>query len=105
MNDRGMKKWAPFDSLTNSKLMKEEISKKKQYIPMPSLSSDQLQVIEQNIIEAFYNKNDIKIYYYVNGKILNKIVKIIKLDYIKKNILLNDNTTIYYKQITNTKII
>ena len=103
MSDRGMKKWLPFDSLTNTNKMKHELSKKKSRIEMPILSEDQLEKIESIIKEAYFNKDYIIIYYYINGTILNKKIKIKSIDYNKKQIILSDNTNIYYKQIVNVK--
>lgn len=101
--DRGMIKWQPFDSLTNFKKMKIDLQRKKNKKEMPILSEDQLVNIENIIKEAYFNKNKIKIYYYLNGAILNKEVKIKNIDYYKKQIILSDNTNIYYKQIINVK--
>lgn len=103
MSDRGMKKWAPFDSLTNTNKMKHDLSKQKNRVKMPTLSEDQLEKIENNIKEAYYNKDDIIIEYYFNGVIIKKQCKIKLIDYNKKQIVLSDKTRIYYKQIINAK--
>ena len=99
INDRGMIKWQPFDSLTNTKKLKHELQLKKVKVEMPILSDDQLLVLEENIKEAYYNKNYINIKYYFNGTILKKKVKIKSINYNLKSIILSDNTSIYYKQI------
>lgn len=99
MNDRGMIKWQPFDSLTNTKKMKHELQLKKEKIEMPLLSDDQLSVIEENIKSAYYNKDYINIKYYLNGAIIKKKAKIKSINYNLKYIKLSDNTLIYYKQI------
>lgn len=103
MNDRGMKKWAPFNSLTNTNKMKHDLNKQKISIKMPILSEDQLEKIDNNIKEAYYNKDIINIEYYLNGAIINKKGKIKLIDYNKKQIILSDNTKLYYKQIINVK--
>ena len=103
MNDRGMIKWQPFDSLTNTKKMKHELELNKHKIQMPSLSDDQLQEIEENIKEAYYNKDYINIKYYFNGTIINKKIKIKYINYNLKQIILSDNTLVYYKQIISVK--
>ena len=103
MNDRGMKKWAPFDSLTNTKKMKHELSMKKIKIEKPILSEDQLASIEEKIVEAFFNKDVIKIHYYYNNNILIRQEKIKAIDKNKKQIILSDNTKILFKQITNVE--
>ena len=99
MSDRGMKKWLPFDSLTNTNKMKHDLAKKKTKVEMPILSEDQLIKLENKIKEAYFNKDIVKIYYYFSGNIINKEVKIKNIDYNKKQIILSDNTKLYYKQI------
>ena len=101
--DRGMIKYQPFDSLTNSYWMKKELQKNKNKITQPTLSEDQLEEIDMKIKEAYFNKDMIKIYYYFNGAILKKEIKIKLIDYNKKQIVLSDNTKIYYKQIVSVK--
>ncbi len=101
MSDRGMKKWLPFDSLTNTNKMKHELSKKKIKIEKPILSEDQLINLDNKIMEAFFNKDIIKISYYFNNNIIKKEVRIKSIDYNKKQILLSDNTKLYSKQIIN----
>ena len=103
MNDRGMKKWLPFDSLTNTRKMKHELSKKKIKIEKPILSEDQLETIEEKILEAYFNKDVIKIYYYFNNNILIRQEKIKSIDNNKKQLILSDNTKILFKQITNVE--
>lgn len=103
MSDRGMKKWLPFDSLTNTNKMKKDLNKRKLKVEMPILSEDQLTKLEIKIKESYYNKDEIIIYYYFNGNILNKQTKIKLIDYNKKQIVLSDNTKLYYKQIINVK--
>ena len=101
--DRGMIKYQPFDSLTNSQKMKHEIQLKKNKITQPTLSEDQLEEIDMKIKEAYYNKDKVKVSYYLNGAILEKEVKIKLIDYNKKQIILSDNTKVYYKQIVKVK--
>ena len=104
INDRGMIKWQPFDSVTSTKKMTKEIAKSKNKIEMPILSEDQLIQIENNLKEAYYNSNDVTITYYFNGVLIKKNVKIKRLDYVKKQIRLSDNTLLYYKQIVKIKV-
>ena len=103
MNNRGMKKWAPFNSLVNTNKMKKDISKSKNVIKMPILSEDQLEKIENTIKEAYYDKDYIYIEYYFNNAIINKKCKIKFIDYNKKQIILSDNTILFHKQIVNVK--
>ena len=103
MNDRGIKKWQPFNSLGNTLKIKQELNKQKIKTSMPLLSEDQLEKIENNIKEAYYNKDLIIIHYYLNGNIIKKQTKIKNINYNSKKIILSDNTILYYKQIIKVK--
>ena len=101
--DRKMMKWQPFDSLGNSALMKKELAKKKLKKEMPILSEDQLNKINTKIQEAYFNFSDIKITYFFNNNIITKRVKIKKIDYNLKQLILSDNTKLFYKQVIDVK--
>lgn len=103
INDRGMIKWQPFDSVTSTKKLCYDILQKKNYQHVPLLSEDQLNDIEELIINSYYNKEIIIITYYFDGKILIKEAKIKYLDKYKKQLILNDTAIIHFKQIINIK--
>ena len=64
MHDRGMIKWAPFDSVTGTKKLCNDILKEKDYIEIPELSNEQLEEIENNILSSYYSKSNIMIFKY-----------------------------------------
>lgn len=99
INDRKMVKWQPFDSLTNTKKLTKDILKEKDRIPMPTLSNDQENELEANILEAYYNAEEIIITYYHNGYIYKKETTIKFIDKNKKQVILNDKSILYFKQI------
>ena len=103
--DRGMLKWQPFDSVMSGKKAVNEAYLKRQKIQIPILSEDQLNELNDLIKEAYYSNNTIKIHYFFSGNIIIKKAKIKNINYNKKQIILNDNTIIYYKQITKVEII
>ena len=100
-----MLKWQPIDSVMSSKNAINEIYTKKQKIDQPILSEDQLNELNELINEAYFSNNTIKIHYYFSGNIIIKLAKIKQINYNKKQIVLNDNTIIYNKQITKVEII
>lgn len=103
MSDRKMIKWKAFDSVMNSKKIVNELSKDKNKIDMPILSEEQLYELEKNII-TFYNTQEyIHIFYFQNGFIYNKINKIIKIDYILKRVIFEDNSFLKIEQIIEIK--
>ena len=104
INDRGMVKWAPFDSLMSSKKICYDILEEKSYQIMPILSDDELNEIENIILECFYNKEFIEIIYYYNGKFYKKTNKIKYIDKYKRQLILKDDFILYFKQIIKVKI-
>ena len=103
INDRGMIKWQPFDSVTSTKKMCMDILQRKDYQRFPLLSEDQIKDIEELILESYYNKDIIFITYYHDGKCLTKEGKIKYLDKYKKQLILSDTSIIHFKQIINIK--
>ena len=97
-NDRGMIKWAPFNSVVNSKKIINELTMERKKVRMPELSSEDEETIENEIINAYYTKSSVNILYYENGFLLNIISKIKKIDHIYKMIYL-DNKRLLFKQI------
>lgn len=101
MSDRGMIKWAPFDSVTSSKALVRRIANEKEKIQMPQLSEEQLDNIEENLKNAYYRNDEVVIKYYSNGKIFSKKCWIAEVDLNNKKILLSDNSKVYFGQIVN----
>jgi len=93
-SDRGIIKWAPFNSTINNKELISGILKEKKKIKMPDLSEEQKRIIENKIINAFYTGEDIKLEYFYNGMIFTLNERIKKIDstyhkiYFKNQILL-----------------
>ncbi len=98
MIDRGIIKWQPFNSCFNGKNIIEDIKKDKDYVSYPSLSEDQLEILEKQIIEAYNLRLNISLSYYYDGRINNLKGKINYLNSEKKILYLN-NKNLYLKQI------
>lgn len=103
-NDRGIIKWAPFNSL-NQKEMINNLLKERQKTKKPILSLEQQKELEEKIIEAFYDQTKIKIFYFKNGYILNTITKIIKIDHTFKKIYLSNHTFLIFTQILKINVL
>ena len=97
--DRGIIKWAPFNSVTPSKELINRLSKEKLKISKPVLSEEQLENLQNNLFEAYNNELESIIRYYKNGMILNEKSKIKVLDLSHNRIILNNNKAIYFNQI------
>lgn len=96
--DRGIIKWQPFESVTSTKSMIREINKEKSKIKHPLLSEEQINEIEQNLLLAFYEQNEIEIFYYKTGSIIKVKSNIKKIDSIHHKIYLK-NITLLFEQI------
>ena len=96
--DRGMLKWAPFNSVVSNKEIIYAIQKEKSKIKMPCLSDDQKLNIENKLIEAFYENKKIAIKYFLAGKIFYKTGSIKKIDPIFHKIYF-DNLILIFEQI------
>lgn len=97
--DRGIIKWAPFNSVTPSKELINRLDKEKQKVAKPILSEEQLELLQNNLLEAYNNELESIIKYYKNGIIFNEKAKIKVLDLSHNRIVLTTNRVIYFNQI------
>lgn len=105
MHDRGMIKWAPFDSVIGTKKMCYDVLEKKDYNEMPILSEEQLENIENIILSSYYSKCNIEIIYYYMGKYYKIIDKLKYIDKLKHQIILSKGKILCFNQIINVKYI
>ena len=89
MMERGMVKWAPFNSVINGNDVKKVLNDKKNKISKPNLSEEQIEEIENSIINAYSNKTSTTIIYYYSNKFIQINGIITKLDPINKRIFIN----------------
>ena len=102
MQDRGYKKWAPFNSVINGNILVNELLKNKKKINKPTLSEDQIELLNEKIYEAYTNHIKVKLsifkdmnIYEINGYINN-------INTTNKSITFN-NSYIYLNQIIAIK--
>ena len=69
MQDRYIK-WAPFNSVINDTKIKNEIIKKQSKINKPTLSEDQIIVLNDKIFEAYTNHIKVNIFIF-NSNIID----------------------------------
>lgn len=99
MRERGMIKWAPFNSVINGEQVKKELKEKQDSIIKPTLSDEQLLELENIIKECLENGDEVIIEYYKNHHlevIEGKITKIIPAS---KKIIINNQTSLYFYNI------
>ena len=100
MQDRGYKKWAPFNSVMNDKILINEILKNKNKINKPTLSEDQIEFLNEKIFEAYTNHLKVKLSIFKNMNIIELIGYINNINVSKKSITFN-NSYIYLNQIVD----
>ena len=100
MQDRGYKKWAPFSSVINGKILINELLKDKSKINKPTLSEDQIEILNEKIFEAYTNHLKVKLSIFKNMNIIEIIGYINNINPTKKYITFNNNY-IYLNQIIN----
>lgn len=98
MEDRGMKKWRPFNSVTPSR----ELLKKDNPISKPDLSKDEISVFEELITDSLYTHSSVTITYLEDGLIKTLSDYVVRIDPIKKNIYLKTKM-INFRQIYKVK--
>lgn len=94
MNDRGMKKWKPFNAVVSSK----ELLNGEEYLLLPELSECEIMEYEEILVISMYTHSKVKIIYIENGQKKEITDYVINFDTIKKNIYLNSKT-INFRQI------
>ena len=99
MSDRGMVKWAPFNSVINGNQVLKEIKFVKSKMSKPVLSEEQIANLEEKIITSYSENSMIKLYYYKNEHINIINGRITKLDSVNKKIIINNKTSIYFNNI------
>lgn len=99
MNDRGMIKWQPFDSVISSKRVIKKILAEKEKISSPTLSVDQLTQLQEQLLNAYYNQEQIRLSYFYNGKIFIIIGLIKEINPSKKTIKFSNNKLIHFEQL------
>ena len=95
--NRGQIKWAPFNSVINTKDIIDDIYTNKVDI-MPTLSEEQTNNLEKKIINAYYEQVQINIKFFYNNKILNSFGTIKKIDFTYHKIYFN-NFVLMFDQI------
>ena len=103
MHDRGMIKWAPFNSVLNSKYLIKEIENDKAKIYKPSLSDEQMEYLENKIFESYFNVIPIEITIYQKGYL--KIIKgtVTKILKAQQKIVLDNGKDIHFCEIVKIK--
>ena len=102
MNDRGIIKWQPFDSVISSAKIKKEVANQRNIITKPILSEEQKINNENDLIQAYHDNITINITYFKSNKMYKLSKRIIKINYVNKKIIFEDYSYIFFDQIIST---
>lgn len=100
MEDRGMIKWQPFNSLINGNEVINSILKEKGKIKKPIISEEEKSEIEAKIIDAYFTQIIVNITYFKNGNLTKVEGKIKKIDQVYKLVYLNEAKLLFNQIIS-----
>lgn len=97
--DRGIIKWAPFDSLVGYHSMLQEMKARLKKRTKPILSEDDLETLNRNLQNAYEHNLEIECRYYKKGYFITTFATIVRLDFVYKRIILSTKETIAAENI------
>ena len=100
--DRGFIKWQPFNSVVPSKEVLDNLNTKEIKVK-PTLFPEKEEILNEQVKEAYYSKNKIKITFYEQNQIKNIETIITKIYPNNNTIELNNHKIITFSQIINIK--
>ena len=103
--DRGIMKWAPFESLDGRQDVLEELIFNLGKKNITTLSNDALALMDENAKYAVENNKNVSITYYSDGYTYSTIGKINKIDQINKTILLDTNEKISVDDVLRLEVL
>ena len=99
MSDRGIKKWAPYKSLTEQDFTMKSQKEKDQKIEKPTISAEFAEEINDILVN--YHNELLTIEYYRNGKILSISDRIKKIDTYERKLILFSRRSILLNEIVS----
>ena len=98
MQDRNYSKWAPFNSVINSKKILNDLIIQKRKILKPTLSQDQIDYLNDAIFEAYTNRIKVELFIFKNNNVIKLTGFVNNINVSKKYITFN-KTHIFFNQI------
>ena len=99
MSDRGIKKWAPYKTLSEQDFNMSKQKEKEEKIEKPTISAEFAEEINEILVN--YHGELLTIGYYRNGAILEATDRIKKIDTFEKKLVLCSRKTIMIKEIVS----
>ena len=101
MNERGMKKWAPYKSLIEQEKYLKKAHQDNEVIARPVISSDEADKINEILVN--YHGEELEVSYWRNDKINTISTILVKIDPVNKKIVLPERKTIYFNELISLK--
>lgn len=95
--ERGMKKWAPYKTLTDQYEKLYELRKEREKIEKPRISQEKADEINEILVN--YQNEELKITYYKKGEIIKLISPIFKIDAFNKTLILVNGLRVEFKNL------
>ena len=99
MSDRGIKKWAPYKTLSEQDFNMTKQKEKEEKVEKPTISAEFAEEINEILVN--YHGEELIIKYYRNGKILEIKDRIKKIDQYEKKLVLYSRRSIMLKEIVS----
>ena len=99
MSDRGIKKWAPYKTLSEQDFNMAKQKEKEQKVEKPTISSEFAEEINNILVN--YHGEELTIGYYRNGKVLEITDCIKKIDPYEKKLVLCSRKIIMINEIVS----
>ena len=99
MSDRGIKKWAPYKTLSEQDFNMSKQKEKEEKQEKPKISADFAEEINEILVN--YQGEELTIKYYRNGKILDVVDRIKKIDTFEKKLVLCSRKIIMINEIVS----
>lgn len=97
--ERNVSKWQPFNAVISGDLMLKDVLNKKNVVKMPTLSEDQIAMLERKIFSSFTRQESIKVKFYRNGSLFELRGIVTNIDIIKHKVFINNERCLYFSQI------
>ena len=99
MSDRGIKKWAPYKTLSEQDFNMSKQKEKEQKVEKPTISAEFAEEINEVLVN--YHGEVLNIKYYRNGNIYQVNDRIKKIDTFEKKLVLCTRKTIMINEIVS----
>ena len=92
-------KWNPFNAVAPGGMMVRDVMSEKEKVEMPILSEDQKMELQEKMLEAYNNQEEVSIKYFKGGRMLFTTGIIDKIDQNTHKVVLDTGFSVFFSQI------